>query len=911
MKIRRHQFEVFGALQKKERRAALARELADSIENATVNPESGNVEVQDSRGATTLIEIGEQGVTSLRSACGRDYRIDRDAAGRIVKVVDPAGVEYDVKYHPEGPVQEILRAGRSVLNAAYGPDLESVAVAFADGAVERFTYRGGALVEIVDGQGGKIELRRNAAGQVAAITDAQGRVTEFRVDPETGEPSEIVHADGSVETVETDEDGAREVVAVDGRVHATLSASADGNREEVRFEDGHFVRLDWDGQRLVAAENGESRIALVYDERGRLEEERQGSIAVTYDYDADGNLVRLATSDGGELRYAWNADGLLEKLTDWSGKETRFEHSPQGSVTRIAFPNGIETTTTLNSAGAYASITTKPTAGGRVIVDDQYTFDARDRVASVVRGGFLRRYRYDKAGRLLGSDDTRPNHSERFGYDAVGNRVSVGPLRAKFDARDRVVAHGSERFEHDPIGRMTSRRLNGKTTRYEWNGQGLLTAVVRPDGLRVEFGYDPFGRRIRKTRGDRTTRWLWSGRQVLREWTEQNGQVVERRDFTFYPGEHHPLALTIDGEPHYVHSDRLGSVLAVTDGGGEVVWQGDYSAYGQPHPKKSTVAQPLRFLGQYEDPETGLHYNLFRYYDPRLGRFVSADPLGLAAGSTNFYAFAHGDPVNHTDPEGLIVPLVALGVVAGAAILGGLIGGAISAIRAEPGHRGDAFWKGAKAGAIGGAIGAAAPIIAAAAGASAAVVAAVGVGAAVVSGGVESCVDSGWSLSNFGSGAAIAGLVTVATMGLAAIPPVRQFLSRTGMALGSSVKKLFSRAKPGRLAMKPTVAKVKISKSKYPESARHIEEAQAKGHPKVGTIDRAGAKSNRAEALKDTPTKRGFDRDEYPPAVFKEGGEGASVRHIPPSDNRGAGASMGAQMTELPNGTQVEVIVVD
>lgn len=96
-----------------------------------------------------------------------------------------------------------------------------------------------------------------------------------------------------------------------------------------------------------------------------------------------------------------------------------------------------------------------------------------------------------------------------------------------------------------------------------------------------------------------------------------------------------------------------------------------------------------------------------------------------------------------------------------------------------------------------------------------------------------------------------------------------------------------------------------INKSKYPESAKHIEDAQAAGKPAVLTIDRSGAAQRRQESLKDTPPVKGLDRDEYPPAMFKEGGTGASVRPIAPSDNRGAGACIGAQCRNLPDGTSV------
>lgn len=104
---------------------------------------------------------------------------------------------------------------------------------------------------------------------------------------------------------------------------------------------------------------------------------------------------------------------------------------------------------------------------------------------------------------------------------------------------------------------------------------------------------------------------------------------------------------------------------------------------------------------------------------------------------------------------------------------------------------------------------------------------------------------------------------------------------------------------------------VTISKDRYPESAQHIEDAIGAGKPDTLTIDRDNAATRRRDSLRGIETKPGLDRDEYPPAMFQEGGQGASVRHITAGDNRGAGACIGAQCRELPNGTKVRIEVID
>lgn len=129
-----------------------------------------------------------------------------------------------------------------------------------------------------------------------------------------------------------------------------------------------------------------------------------------------------------------------------------------------------------------------------------------------------------------------------------------------------------------------------------------------------------------------------------------------------------------------------------------------------------------------------------------------------------------------------------------------------------------------------------------------------------------------------------------------------------GAQIGAIVGPMYAGQISGARAA-ATVDVITLSKSKYPQSAGHIEDAIRAGQPSTLTIDRAGATSRRRDALKGTPSSAGKDRDEYPPAMFKEGGGGSSVRAINPSDNRGAGACIGAQCRGKSDGTQVQIQV--
>src|SRR5690349_6317157 len=114
-------------------------------------------------------------------------------------------------------------------------------------------------------------------------------------------------------------------------------------------------------------------------------------------------------------------------------------------------------------------------------------------------------------------------------------------------------------------------------------------------------------------------------------------------------GSYEPLARLDDKHDSstqstlYYHTDINGAPEELTDANGEIMWSMQYQVWGntvvETAVEEYRPQQNLRFQGQYLDRETGLHYNLFRYYDPDNGRFISPDPIGLAGGF-NVYQYA-------------------------------------------------------------------------------------------------------------------------------------------------------------------------------------------------------------------------------------------------------------------------------
>ena len=246
---------------------------------------------------------------------------------------------------------------------------------------------------------------------------------------------------------------------------------------------------------------------------------------------------------------------------------------------------------------------------------------------------------YGRGGQL------REDRKWRYYYDSHGNLVLKTMRRSgpslETGMRDEFLAWQSGDYA------------------YTWQGNGMLRSVTRPDGKTVTFRYDALGRRIEKVFDGRVYRYLWDGDVILHEWDyaeadRPNTVVTETGEVTLdrpepvenlitwvYDSDSYVPTAKIVGDRHYsIISDYIGRPVQAYDDKGNVVWQADYDIYGNVrnlHGSRNFI--PFRQLGQYEDEETGLYYNRFRYYDPRIGIYISQDPIRLAGNNPTLYGY--------------------------------------------------------------------------------------------------------------------------------------------------------------------------------------------------------------------------------------------------------------------------------
>ena len=189
-------------------------------------------------------------------------------------------------------------------------------------------------------------------------------------------------------------------------------------------------------------------------------------------------------------------------------------------------------------------------------------------------------------------------------------------------------------------------KSTGKGFLYTWNANGSLRSVTDLKGVTYRFRYDAFGRRLEKRRMASTFRFVWDGNVLLHEtFKKDNSENTELTTWVFEGFV--PTAKLVNGKAYSIISDHLGTPILAIDSEGNEVWNRQLDIYGRVKReiKASSLGDDVRpfipflYQGQYEDVETGLYYNRFRYYSPDSGTYISQDPIGLAGNNPNFYGY--------------------------------------------------------------------------------------------------------------------------------------------------------------------------------------------------------------------------------------------------------------------------------
>ncbi|WP_087694065.1 RHS repeat-associated core domain-containing protein [Pseudomonas sp. PE-S1G-1] len=560
-----------------------------------------------------------------------------DAVGRLLKVIQPDGATREFSYNPYGKITaERDELGR-VTRYEYADGLHLISRRInPDGTQLKYRYDNVRLLltEIENEVGETYRLEYHANGLIQQETGFDGRRTAYVYDL----------AGHLLEKTEYGDDGSQLVTG--------YARDAAGRLVRKTLPDRSIVDYTYDllGN-LLSVDDGHWPLHYEYDLQNRLTAEHQGWGTLRYGYDECGQLEKLRLPDNNRLTFHHDKGGDLATvelngnlLTSHLFKSGREHQRQQGQLLSHYHYDD------QGRLHAHAITQQEQRYQRR-----QYNYDKRGNLTRILdtRKG-QHDYHYDPLDRL-----TRANHShdlqERFVHDPAGNLLMqdrVGPSVVK---GNRLLMQGDRHYDYDAFGNLLRERRGRAqqlVTEYSYDCQHRLISVTQPDGTEATYRYDPFGRRIAKTIKSQTTEFFWQGDTLIAEHSADHHQ-----SYIYEPNSFRPLALLKgygpeDVKPVHYQLDHLGTPQELTAPDGEIVWSAHYRAYGQiAKLDVNTVTNPLRFQGQYFDPESGLHYNRHRYYNPDIGRYLTPDPVKLAGG-LNGYQYVP-NPTGWVDPLGL------------------------------------------------------------------------------------------------------------------------------------------------------------------------------------------------------------------------------------------------------------------
>ncbi|MEV0603004.1 DUF6531 domain-containing protein [Streptomyces sp. NPDC050315] len=655
----------------------------------THHPTGAVATVTDALGHTTEVRCNAAGLPlEVTDPLGAATRNERDAFGRPVTLTDPLGATTHLEWTVEGKPARRTAADGTTESWTYDGEGNCTAHTDQMGATSTYEYTHFDLLAARTGPDGvRYAFEHDTELQLRRVINPQGLTWSYDYDPAGRLTAETDFDD---RTLSYAHDAADQLVSHTTAAGDEISFERDalGRTVTKNVAGTAITRYAYDAAGGLAEATGpDATLILERDAAGRVTAETVNGRTQTYIYDELGRRTGRTTPSGAVSTWTYDAAGNRTELTT-SGRTLAFTHDDAGREATRTLGEALTLTNTYDVVGRLSQQELTGPADTRIqhraytyradghltAIEDhrnrtrRFDLDATGRVTAVHAAGWTETYAYDEAGNQTDASWPAPMP----GQEATGPRTYTGT---------RITTAGNVRYEHDTAGRVTLRqktRLSRKpdTWRYAWDAESRLVSVVTPDGTQWRYLYDPLGRRIAKQRlavdageaVEEQVDFAWDG-ATLCEQTTSTAASPHTVTLTWDHDGLRPLTQTerktswdtpaadapqqeIDERFYTIVSDLIGTPTELFDEHGRSVWGTRSTLWGTTVWKRGATAYtPLRFPGQYFDPETGFHYNCFRTYEPETARYLTPDPLGLAP-SPNPAAYVT-NPHTWSDPLGL------------------------------------------------------------------------------------------------------------------------------------------------------------------------------------------------------------------------------------------------------------------
>jgi len=522
----------------------------------------------------------------------------------------------------------------------------------------------------------------DAAGRLLAVTDPEDNTTYFGYDAAGRETSMTdpfgytvwkTYDDAGRLTSLTNRRNQQIVYGHDaaGRTTGETWLAPDG----VTVIGGASFQFDWAGN-MVGAANAIGAYTMTPNAAGWVTHVTAPfNVTLDFGYDNAGNRTSVTDSFGGMAISQYDALGNLHM------RELTAPYHDTLKVTQLFNGAGQRTATQRHVNGFVTSSTVYvPDGTGRAEgithfdafnipqVGYAYSYNSAGDMLSKTDHGVVKNYAYDEHGQLTNDNGTG------YSYDLNGNRTNPGYVTG---AGNRIAADGTWNYSYDADGNITKkvRISDGLTWEYSYDVKNHLTSAIRrtTDGGPIElpsvsYLYDAFGNRIAKY-----LYWtppaLLIFKYTLDGWNPAKAGAIgnENWDILFEQEGGVPFVRYLHGDvvdeifareeggfEYWYWNDSQGSMREVVDASGLIKDAIEYDAFGNIVAETAPAYRGrYAWTGRELDEHTGLQHNRDRVYDAAIGRWMSQDPLGFAAGDANLYRYVGNRSNVATDPSGL------------------------------------------------------------------------------------------------------------------------------------------------------------------------------------------------------------------------------------------------------------------